>query len=56
MPFFNISRGDFTHGHHQMVTVKIKLIALFVAEDGEAVYGQQKQDLELTVAQIISFP
>ena len=36
-----------------MVTVKIKLIALFVAEDGEAVYGQQKQDLELTVAQIM---
>ena len=27
----------------------------FVAEDGEAVYSQQKQDLQLTVAQIISF-
>ena len=27
----------------------------FVAEDEEAVYSQQKQDLELTVAQIISF-
>ena len=26
----------------------------FVAEDEEAVYGEQKQDLELTVAQIIS--
>ena len=26
-----------------------------VAEDGEAIYSQQKQDLELTVAQIISF-
>ena len=31
------------------------LIAFFVAEDGEAVYSQPKQDLELTVAQIISF-
>ena len=26
-----------------------------VAEDGEAVYSQQKQDLELTVAQTIRF-
>ena len=33
----------------------IKLIAFFAAEDGEAVYSQQKQNLELTVAQIISF-
>jgi len=27
----------------------------FVTEDGEALYSQQKQELELTVAQIISF-
>ena len=33
---------------------KIRLITLFVAEDGEARYSQQKQDQELTVAQIIS--
>jgi len=26
----------------------------FAAKDGEALYSQQKQDLELTVAQIIS--
>ena len=26
-----------------------KLISFFVAKDGEAVYSQQKQDLELTV-------
>ena len=38
-----------------MVNTKIKLITFFVAKDGEAVYSQQKQDLELTVAQIISF-
>ena len=37
-----------------MVNIKIKLITFFVAKDGEAVYSQQKQDLELTVAQIIS--
>ena len=33
----------------------IKLITFFVAEDEEAVHSQQKQDMELTVAQIISF-
>ena len=27
----------------------------FVAKDGKAVYSQQKQNLELTVAQIMSF-
>ena len=38
-----------------MVNTKIKLIQFFVAKNGEDVYSQQKQDLELTVAQIISF-
>ena len=38
-----------------MVNTNIKLITFFVAEDGDAVYSQQKQNLELTVAQIISF-
>ena len=38
-----------------MDITKIKLITFFVPEDGEAVYSQQKQDLELIVAQIISF-
>ena len=37
-----------------MVNSEIKLITLFVAEDGETVYSQQKQDLDLTVARIIS--
>ena len=37
-----------------MVKTKIKLITFFVAEDGEAIYSQKKQDLELTVAQIMS--
>ena len=43
MPFFNNTRNDSTHGHHQMVNTKIKLIAFFVAEDGEAVYSQHKK-------------
>jgi len=30
------------------------LIIFFAVEDGEAVYTQKKQDLELTVAQIMS--
>jgi len=38
-----------------MVNTEIKLIPFFVTKDGEAVYSQQKQDLELTVTQIISF-
>ena len=38
-----------------MVITEIKLITFFIAEDGKAVYSQQKQDLELTVAQIIRF-
>ena len=35
-----------------MVNTKIRLILFFAAEDGEALYSQQKQDQELTVAQI----
>ena len=38
-----------------MVSTEIRFIIFFVAEGGEAVYSQQKQDLKLTVAQIISF-
>ena len=38
-----------------MVNTEIKLITFFVVEYEEAVYSQQKPDLELTVAQIISF-
>ena len=30
------------------------MIIFFVAEDGEALYSQQKQDQELTVAQLIN--
>ena len=37
-----------------MVNAKIRLIIFFVAKDGEALYSQQKQDWDLTVAQIMS--
>ena len=36
-----------------MINTKIRLIIFFAAKNGEAVYIQQKQDLDLTVAQII---
>ena len=37
-----------------MVNTEIKLIIFFAAKDGEALYGQQKQDQELTVAQVMN--
>ena len=42
------------NGHHQMVNTKIRLIIFFAAKDGETLYSQQKQDWELTVAQIMN--
>ena len=50
----NNTREDSTHGHHQMVKTEIRLIIFFAAKDGEALYSQQKQDQELTVAQIMN--
>ena len=35
-----------------MVKIDIRLIIFFAAKDGEALYSKQKQDRELTVAQI----
>ena len=37
-----------------MVNIEIRLIIFSTANDGEALYSQQKQDQELTVAQIMS--
>ena len=42
------------HEHHQMLNTKIRSIIFFAAKDGEALYSQQKQDLEMTVAQIMN--
>ena len=37
-----------------MVNPEIRLIILFADKDGEALHSQQKQDQELTVAQIMA--
>ena len=37
-----------------MVNAEIRLIIFFAAQDGEALYTQQKQDRELTVARIMN--
>ena len=37
-----------------MVNTEVRLIMFFAATGGEALYSPQKQDLELTVAQIMS--
>ena len=37
-----------------MVSSEIRLIIFFAANDGEALYSQQKQDQELTVAKIMN--
>ena len=52
---FQQSRDDSTYGHHQMVNTETRLIIFFTAKDGEALYSQQKQDQELTMAQIMNY-
>ena len=37
-----------------MVNTEIRLTMFFAAKDGEALYRQQKQDQDLTVAQIMN--
>ena len=51
---FQQHREDSTHGHHQMVNIEVRWTIFFGAKDGEALYSQQKQDQELTVAQIMN--
>ena len=51
---FQQHKVDTTHGHHQMANTKIRLIIFFAAKDGGALYSQQKQDRELTVAQTMN--
>ena len=46
--------GNLKNRHHQMVNTEIRLIIFFTAKDGEALYSRQKQDQELTVAQIMN--
>ena len=53
-PSSNNTKEDSTYGHNQKVNSEIRLIIFSAAEDGEALYSQQKQDLELTVAQLMN--
>ena len=48
------TRKDSTCGHQQKVNTEIRLIIFFAAKDGEALYSQQEQGWELTVAQMIN--
>ena len=48
------TRDNSTHGHHQIVNNKIRLIILFAVKDGEALRCQQKQDQGLTLTQIMN--
>ena len=41
-PSSNNTREGSTHGHHQMVNTKIRLIIFFAAKDGESLCSQQK--------------
>ena len=52
---FQHTRDDSTHGHHQMVNTEIRLIMFFAANDGQALYSEQKQDQELTITQIMNY-
>ena len=54
MPSSKNTRKDSIHGHHQTVNTEIRLIIFFAVKDGEALYSQQKQYQELTVAQIMN--
>ena len=50
IPSSNNTRDDSTHGYPQ---IKIRLVILFAAKDGEALYREQKEYWDLTVAQIM---
>ena len=39
----------------KIVNTEIRLIIFFAAKDGEALYSQQKEDQELTVAQTMNY-
>ena len=45
---------EFTQTHLHWVNTEMRLIIFFAAKDGEALYSQQKQDQEMTVAQTMN--
>ena len=49
---FNNTRDDFKCEQLKMINTETRLIIFFAAKDGEALYSQQKEDQELTMAQI----
>ena len=49
IPFSNNPKD----GYHQMVNTKLKFIMPVAGKNGEALYNQQKQDTDLTVAQMM---
>ena len=51
-PSSNNTRDDSTCAHHQIVNTEIILIIFFAAKDKEPLYGQQKKERDITVAQI----
>ena len=51
----NNTREDSIHRHHQTANIDIRLFIFFATEDGEVLYRQQKQNQELTAAQILNF-
>ena len=51
---FQHRREDSTHGYQHIINIKIRLIIFFAAKDGEVLYSLQKQDWELTVAQVMN--
>jgi len=53
-PSSNNTKEGSKHELHQMTNTEIRLIIFFAAKDGEALYSQQKQDLEVTVARIMN--
>ena len=38
------TKDDSTHGYHQMIDTKIRLIILFAAEERDALYSQKNQE------------
>ena len=47
------TRDDSTHGHHH-VSNQNQIDYIICTKEGEALYSQQKQDQELTVAWIMN--
>ena len=50
----NNTRDDSTQGHHQVANTEIRSIIFSAAEEGGALYSQQKQEWKLTMAQIMN--